>query len=52
MLKIIRFVYALMVVLLSVGALFFFIAGFASGTAAGILSSLIFVPLGYLVYLI
>ncbi len=51
-LKVIRFVYALLVILLSIGAIFFFIAGIASGTISGILSSLIFVPLGYLVYLI
>ena len=51
-LKIIRFVYALIVVLLTLGAVFLFIAGIASGTAAGILSSLIVVPISYLVYLI
>jgi hypothetical protein len=50
--KIIRFVYVLMVALFTLGALAFFVAGLASGTVAGVLSALIFVPLGYLVYLI
>ena len=50
-LKVIRFVYLLIVVLYSVGAVFLFIAGIASGTASGIFSSLIIVPIGYLVYL-
>lgn len=51
-LKVIRFVYALLVILLSIGAIFFFIGGIATGRAAGILSSLIVLPIVYLVYLI
>lgn len=50
--KIIRFVYALIVVLYTIGAVGLFIAGLASGTAIGVFAALILVPLGYLVYLI
>ncbi len=50
--KIIRFVYALIVVLYTIGAIGLFIAGLASGTAIGVFAALILVPLGYLVYLI
>ena len=50
--RIIRFVYALMVILYTVGAVFFFIASLASGSAVGILSAFIVLPLAYLVYLI
>ena len=49
--KIIRFVYLLLVVLITLGALGIFLGGLASGTTSGVLTSLIFVPLGYLVYL-
>ena len=50
--KIIRFVYALLVVLYSLVALALFFTGLASGSAAGVLFALFVVPLGYLVYLI
>ena len=50
--KIIRFVYALIVILYSIGAIFFFVASVSRGGAAGILTGFILVPLGYLVYLI
>jgi len=50
--KIIRFVYALIVILYSIGAIFFFIASLARGGVAGVITALILVPLGYLVYLI
>ncbi len=50
--KIIRFVYALIVVLYSIGALFVFIASLSRGGAGGILTAFILVPLGYLLYLI
>ncbi len=50
--KIIRFVYALIVILYSIGAIFFFVASLSTGGAAGILTAFILVPLGYLVYLI
>jgi len=50
--KIIRFVYALFVILLTLGAIGFFIAGLATGKAAGIFFALIMVPIFYLVYLI
>ena len=50
--KIIRFVYALIVILYSIGAIFFFAAAVSRGGAAGILTGFILVPLGYLVYLI
>ena len=50
--KIIRFVYLLLVILLTIGAIGIFLSGLASGTTSGVLASLIFVPLGYLVYLI
>lgn len=50
--KVIRIVYALLVVLYSLGALALFIVGLASGRATGILFALIIVPLGYLVFLI
>jgi len=50
--RIIRFVYVLIVVLYTIGAIGFFVAGLASGTAIGVFSALILVPLAYLVYLI
>ena len=50
--KIIRFVYALLVVLYTLGAVGLFIGGLASGRASGVLFALILVPIGYLVYLI
>lgn len=50
--KIIKFVYALLVIVYSIGALVAFIFGIASGKPGTILFSLIFVPLLYLVYLI
>lgn len=50
--KIIRFVYGLVVILLSIGAVIFFIGGLASRTARGVLFSIIIVPIGYLLYLI
>ncbi len=50
--KIIRFVYALIVVLLSLGALGVFISSLARGGFIGVFFALIIVPLGYLVYLI
>jgi hypothetical protein len=49
--KIIRFVYLLIVILYTFGALGFFLAGISSGTAIGLFTALILVPLGYLVYL-
>lgn len=51
-LKIIRFVYMLIVAFLSIGAIGLFVGGLVSGTATGVLGALVFVPLGYLVYLI
>ena len=50
--KIIRVVYALIVVLYSIGALFVFIASLTRGGASGFFTAFILVPLGYLVYLI
>ena len=50
--RIIRFVYALIVILYTIGAVFVFIASLASGSVIGIFTALILVPLGYLVYLI
>jgi hypothetical protein len=50
--KIIRFVYALIVVLYSLGALAFFVASLARGGAVGVFTAFIVVPLGYLIYLI
>ena len=50
--KIIRFVYLLIVILYTIGAIGFFLAGVSSGTAIGIFTAIILVPLGYLVYLI
>jgi len=50
--KIIRFVYALIVILYTLAALGFFIAGLASGSTIGVFAALILVPIGYLVYLI
>ncbi|MCA1695048.1 MAG: DUF4282 domain-containing protein [Actinobacteria bacterium] len=50
--KIIRFVYALLVIVYSIGAVVAFIVGLASGKPASILFSLIFIPILYLVYLI
>jgi len=50
--KIIRFVYALIVVLYSLGALAFFVVSLARGGAAGVFIAFIVVPLAYLVYLI
>ena len=50
--KIIRFVYALLLVLYTLVALVLFVTGLASGTASGVLFALIGVPLGYLIYLI
>lgn len=50
--KIIRFVYALLVVLYTLVALALFVTALASGSATGVLFALFVVPLGYLVYLI
>jgi len=50
--KIIRFVYALIVILVSLGALAVFISSLARGGAVGVFFALIIVPLFYLVYLI
>lgn len=50
--RIIRFVYLLIVILYTIGAVMFFILGLASGTATGVLSALVVIPLAYLVYLI
>ncbi len=50
--RVIRFVYALIVILLTVGAAIFFILSLASGSAAGVLGAFIFLPLSYLIYLI
>lgn len=49
--KIIRFVYMLVVILYSLGAIGIFFTALASGTAAGVFAAFIFVPLGYLLYL-
>lgn len=49
--KILRFFYALSVILLSLAAVIFFIAMLTQG-AEGIILAIIFVPIGYLVYLI
>jgi uncharacterized membrane protein YgcG len=50
--KIIRFVYALIVILLSIGAVILLLGSLATGRGAAIIFGIIFVPLGYLVYLI
>jgi hypothetical protein len=50
--KIIRFVYALLVIVYSVFAVIFFIAGLASGKPAGVFLAIIGVPIGYLIYVI
>lgn len=50
--KIIRFVYALLVVLYSLVAVVLFFTGLVSGSSTGVLFALFVVPLGYLVYLI
>lgn len=50
--KIIRVVYALIVILYSIGAVFVFIASLTRGGASGFLTAFILVPLGYVVYLI
>jgi Domain of unknown function (DUF4282) len=49
--KIIRVLYALSVVLFTIGGLIFLITGLASGRASGKIFALIAVPLFYLVYL-
>ena len=50
--KVIRFVYALLVVVYSILAVIWLLLCVATGNAAVILLGLIFVPLGYLIYLI
>jgi hypothetical protein len=50
--RIIRVLYALIVIVYSLGAVILFITGLASGKAGGILFAIIFVPLGYLIYLV
>lgn len=49
--KIIRFVYALLVVLYSIGAVILFVAALVGGGAFGIVMAFLVIPLGYLVYL-
>jgi Domain of unknown function (DUF4282) len=50
--KIIRFVYALLLIVYSFVALIFFIVGLASGKPRGIFFALIVVPIAYLIYLV
>ncbi|MGI9022195.1 MAG: DUF4282 domain-containing protein [Acidimicrobiales bacterium] len=50
--KVIRFVYALVVVVYSLVAIGLFILGLASGEASGVFGSLIVVPIAYLLYLV
>lgn len=50
--KIIRFVYALLVILYSLAAVGLFVAGLASGSTGGVLFAIFIVPLLYLVYII
>lgn len=50
--KVIRFVYALLVILYSIGAAITLIACLASGRGPLIVVGFIFVPVGYLIYLI
>jgi len=50
--RIIKFVYALLVISYSVGAAILFLALLATGKPAGILFAIIFVPIFYLIYLI
>ncbi len=51
-LKVIRFVYLLIVILYTIGAITFFIGSLASGTVTGFLTAFVVIPLGYLIYLI
>lgn len=50
--KLIRFFYAFFVIVLTIGAVIFFIAALASGESGAIFIALIIVPLGYFLYLI
>jgi hypothetical protein len=50
--KVIRALYVLLVIVISLVALVWFIAGLASGKAGGILIALIAVPIGYVLYLV
>lgn len=49
--KVLRVLYAVAVVLLSLGAVFFLIASLATGEPEAIIFALIVIPIGYLVYL-
>jgi hypothetical protein len=50
--RIIKFVYALLVISYSIVAAILFLVGLATGIAPGILFAIIFVPIFYLIYLI
>jgi uncharacterized membrane protein len=50
--RIIRIVYIVITVVYSLVAVVFLIAGLASGTGSGIAFAIIFVPIGYLLYLV
>lgn len=50
--KLIRFFYAFFVIVLSLGAVIFFIASLATGEASAIVVALFVIPIGYLVYLV
>lgn len=50
--RIIKFVYALLVISYSIVAVILLLVGLASGKPAGILLAIIFVPIFYLIYLI
>ena len=50
--KVLRFVYAIVVVLLSLGAVLFLLAGLASGDSSSVVAALIGVPIFYFLYLV
>jgi hypothetical protein len=50
--RVLRFLYAAVVVLLSIGAVVFMLAGLASGDSSAATFSLIAVPIGYFLYLV
>jgi len=50
--KVLRVLYAVVVVLLSLGAVLFIIAELGSGDSSGAIAALIFVPIAYFLYLV
>ncbi len=50
--KVLRFIYAIVVILLSLGAVLFLLAGLSSGDSSSAVAALIGVPIAYFLYLV